>query len=114
MVEILETGSIADGFSCWDLLDSSSDSRHYHCDGRDGDDSHSKGGDDDAGDIMIMIMISHARPWCILRVIVAGIIVMVVMVMVIIAILRLGMFKMLKMIAYEMTMMAIIMRRKTN
>ena len=57
MVEILETGSIADGFSCWDLLDSSSDSRHYHCDGRDGDDSHSKGGDDD-GDIMIMIMVS--------------------------------------------------------
>ena len=35
MVEILETASIADGFSCWDLLDSSSDSRHYHCDGRD-------------------------------------------------------------------------------
>ena len=33
---------------------------------------------------------------------------MVVMVMVIIAILRLGMFKMLKMIAYEMTMMAIM------
>ena len=50
MVEILETGSIADGFSCWDLLDSSSDSRHYHCDGRDGDDSHGKGGDDDSDD----------------------------------------------------------------
>ena len=113
MVEILETGSIADGFSCWDLLDSSSDSRHYHCDGRDGDDSHSKGGDDD-GDIMMMIMASNAGSWCILRVIAAGIIVMVGMVMMIITILRLGMLKMLKMIAYKMTMMAIMMRRKTN
>ena len=59
-------------------------------------------------------MASHAGTCWILPVIVASIIVMVVMVMVIIAILRLGMFKMLKMIAYEMTMMAIIMRRKTN
>ena len=38
---------------------------------------------------------------------------MVGMVMVIITILRLGMLKMLKMIAYEMTMMAIMMRKKT-
>ena len=31
---------VDDDVSCWDLLDSSIDSRHYHCDGRDGDDSH--------------------------------------------------------------------------
>ena len=71
-----------------------------------------RGGDDD-GDIMMMIMASHAGSWCILRVIVVGINVMVGIVMVIIAILQLGMFKMLKMIAYEMTMMAIMKRRKT-
>ena len=50
---------------------------------------------------MMMIMASHAGSWYILRVIVASIIVMVGMVMVIIAILQLGMFKMLKMIAYK-------------
>ena len=66
-----------------------------------------RGGDDD-GDIMMMIMASHAGSWCILRVLVAGINVMVGMVMVIIAILRQGMLKMLKMIAYERTTMAIM------